>query len=254
MTAMDRDAIDRAAKLLDKARRTGNRLDRLPETSRPRNAAEAYAIQLATVTAMGDSVAGWKVAASAEYGLLIGILVRSRVFADGAAIASAGMSMRGVEVEIAFRFDQPLPPRERAYERSEVEAAVTAFPAIEIVDTRYRDYHGMPAIERAADFMSNGGFVAGAARDDWRSFDLAKLEACLTIDGVEIVRRVGGHAAGDPLIPAIALANHLRLSTGIAPGLVTTTGTYTGLEVAGANSVVEGTFAGFGSVTCRFVA
>ena len=252
-TAMDRDAIDRAAKLLDKARRTGKRLDRLPETSRPRSAVEAYAIQLATVAEMGDSMAGWKVAASAEYGLLIGILVRSRVFEDEAAISSAArMSMRGVEAEIAFRFDQTLPPRELTYERADVEAAVTAFPAIEIVDSRFRDYHGTPVIDRAADFMSNGGFVVGSARDDWRSFDLAKLEARLTIDGVEIVRRVGGHSAGDPLIPAIALANYLRTSTGAPAGMVTTTGTFTGLEFANVNSVVQATFEGFGSVTCQF--
>jgi 2-keto-4-pentenoate hydratase len=251
-TAMDRDAIDRAAKLLDKARRTGNRLDRLPETSRPRSAVEAYAIQLATVAEMGGSIAGWKVAVSAEYGLLIGILVRSRVFQHGTAISSTRLSMRGVEAEIAFRFDQTLPPRELTYERADVEAAVTAFPAIEIVDSRFRDYHGTLVIDRAADFMSNGGFVVGSARDDWRSFDLAKLEARLTIDGVEIVRRVGGHSAGDPLIPAIALANYLRTSTGAPAGMVTTTGTFTGLEFAKVNSVVQATFEGFGSVTCQF--
>jgi 2-keto-4-pentenoate hydratase len=249
---MDQDAIALAAKLLDRARRTGNRLDRLPEPSRPRSAAEAYTIQLATVAEMGDSVAGWKVAISAEYGLLIGILVRSRVFEDGAAISSAQLSMLGVEAEIAFRFDHALPPRESTYERADVEAAVTAFPAIEIVDSRYRDYHGTPVIERAGDFMSNGGFVVGAARNDWRSFDLAKLEARLTIDGVEIVRRVGGHAAVDPLDPAIALANHLRLLSGVPAGMVTTTGTYTGLEFAKGNSVVRATFEGFGSATCQF--
>ena len=155
---MDQAAIDRAATLLDRARRTASRLDRLPEGSRPRTAGEAYAIQIATVAAMGDSLAGWKVAVSAGYGLMMGIIVRSRIFQDGAAIPSAGMSMRGVEAEIAFRFDRDLPPRERPYERSDIEAAVTAFPAIEIVDTRFRDYNSTPAIERAADFMSNGGF------------------------------------------------------------------------------------------------
>ncbi len=250
---MDRSAIIQAAKFLHQAWETGIRLDRLPPTSRPRNAAEAWAIQLAAVSAMGEKVGGWKVAASAEYGLLVGILVGSRIFKDGARIAAAQMPMLGIEAEIAFRFDRPLPAREAAYERAEIEAAVTAFPAIEIVDTRFQDYQGTPVIERAADFMSNGGFVAGPAREDWRSFNLSGLEVRLIIDGVEIVHRVGGHAAGDPLNAAIALANQLRLSTGIPAGTVATTGTYTGLEYATANSVVRATFEGFGSASCEFL-
>lgn len=249
---MKPDDVLRAAKALHGARKTGIRLDRLPETARPRNAAEALAIQLATVAELGDTVAGWKVATSAEYGVMIGCLLGSRVFKNGAAIAAASMPMLGIEAEIAFRFDRPFPPRDLAYERVEIEAGVTAFPAIEIVDTRFRDYEGTPAIERTADFMSNGGFVAGTARDDWRTFDLAHLEVTLVIDGAERVRRVGGHVAGDPLIPAVALVNTLRASSGIQAGTFVTTGTYTGLERAKAGSVVEVTFRGFGTVACSF--
>jgi 2-keto-4-pentenoate hydratase len=251
---MDSRATKEAAGLLAEAWRTGKRIDRLPEPSRPRNAAEAYAIQLATIAEMGDSVAGWKVAMSQDYDLLIGILAQSRVFEDGAAISSAPMAMIGIEAEIAFRFARPLPPRERAYERSEVEAAVTAFPAIEIVDSRFTSYDGTPVIDRAADFMSNGAFIAGAAREDWRAIDLAKLEARLSIDGIEVVRGIGGHASGDPLIPAIAFSNHFRSSSGVAAGQMVTTGTFTGLQFAQRNSIVSATFVGFGDASCRFVA
>ena len=254
MTAMDSEATTAAAKMLTDARRSGGLIDRLPQPSRPQNAAEAYAIQLEIVARMGDGVAGWKVAQSPEYELLIGVLVRSRIFADGAAISSAGMAMIGVEAEIAFRFDEALPPRERAYERAEIVAATTAFPAIEIVDSRFKDYQGTPVIERAADFMSNGAFVSGAARDDWRAFDLATLEACIAIDGVDIARQIGGHPSGDPLLPAIALCNRLRLSSGIVAGQVVTTGSFTGLQFAKSNSVVSASFTGFGGAHCRFLA
>lgn len=249
---MDREATTIAAAMLADARRSGSLLDRLAAPSRPQNAAEAYAIQLETMARMGDGLAGWKVAESPEYELLIGVLVSSRMFSEGATITSAGMAMIGVEAEIAFRFDQALPPRERAYEREDVEAATTAFPAIEIVDSRFKDYYGTSVIERAADFMSNSAFVSGAARDDWRAFDLGKLEACLTVDGVEMVRRIGGHASGDPLVPAIALCNRLRLSSGIAAGQVVTTGSFTGLQFVKPNSVVSASFAGFGAAHCQF--
>lgn len=161
--------------------------------------------------------------------------------------------MLGVEAEIAFRFDTPLAPRDRAYERADVAAAVTALPAIEIVDTRFASYEGTPVIERAADFMSNGGLVTGPARNDWRAFDLEKLEASVAVDGVEIVRRVGGAPGGDPMIPAVALVNALRLSGGAPAGMVVTTGSYTGLEYAHRDSAVGARFEGFGAVGLRFV-
>jgi len=249
---MEQTAILQAAKALHEARQAGTRLDRLPEFAQPQNVADAWAIQLATVKELGETVAGWKVGLSPEHGVFVGILIGSRIFKNGASIAAAEVPMLGIEAEIAFRFDRALPSREREYGREEIAAAVTAFPAIEIVDTRFRDYAATPILERTADFMSNGGFVAGPLRDDWRSFDLAKLEVRLTIDGVERVRRVGGHPTGDPLIPAIALVNVLRASTGVTEGAVATTGSYTGLEYAGRDSTVEVAFTGFREIGCRF--
>lgn len=240
-----------AATLFAEARATRSLLAELPPASRPKDASDAYAIQLETLARLKDGLAGWKVALSKPYELLYAALLRSRVFEDGATVPSDSMSMAGVEAEIALRFDNALPPRERSYDRDEIVAAVSAFAAIEILDTRFRDYNGAPEIDRAADFMSNSAFVFGACREDWRSFDLGSLEARLEIDGKELVRAVGGHAAGDPLIPAIALANTLRHSTGIPIGRVATTGTYTGLNFVDKNCAVRATFSGFGSASCR---
>jgi 2-keto-4-pentenoate hydratase len=245
------EAVREAARLLIEARDSGILLDRLPEDSRPKNAGDAYAIQLETVARMGARLSGWKVALSKEYDLLMAALVEPRTFEDGATIPSARMSIVGVEAEIAFRFDKALPPREAPYETAEVAEAVTAFPAIEILDTRFRDYHGTSVIDRAADFMSNSAFVVGRTRPDWRDFDLAKANVRLEIDGVETVRVTGGHASGDPLIPAIALANHLRKTDGVPSGYVMTTGSYTGLQFIKKDSFVKATFAGFGEVGCR---
>ena len=250
---MDTHAIRRAARLLAKAWQSGERLKRLPPNARPQNATEAYSIQLALIEGIGDSLAGWKVAISPEHGLMMGILVHSRVFESGGQVPSKPFSQLGVEAEIAFRFDVSMPPRNLAYQRADVAASVTALPAIEIVDTRFTTYDGTPVIERAADFMSNGGLVTGRARGDWRSFDLENLEASVAIDGVEIVRRVGGHASRNPLIPTIALVNQLRLSEGVPAGTMVTTGTYTGLEYARKESAVRASFEGFGDANFRFV-
>jgi 2-keto-4-pentenoate hydratase len=250
---MNVEVIKTAADLLARAWRTGERLERLPEPCRPRDAAEAFAVQAAFVDAIGDSLAGWKVAASPEHGLLIGMIVRSRVFADGAAIDTKPFSIRGLEAEIAFRFDRTLPPREHLYTREDVADAVTALPAIEIVDTRFASYEGTPAIERAADFMSNGALVTGAVRADWRDFDPSALEAFVAIDGRDQVRRVGGHPARDPLIPTIALVNQLQRSTGVAAGMIVTAGSFTGMTLAPAHCSVEAGFSGFGATRCKLV-
>lgn len=154
--------------------------------------------------------------------------------------------MLGIEAEIAFRFDRAFPPRKQPFERDEVAAAVTAFPAIEIVGSRFCSYADTPPIVRVADYMSNAAFVAGRPRPDWRSFDLKTLEASLSIDGIEVVRRVGGNA-NDPLDQAVALVNALRAKGGIAAGKFVTTGTYTGLSKAIPARSMRAVFAGFGS-------
>ncbi len=176
-----------------------------------------------------------------------GVILRSRVIPSGGSIAASRVPLAGVEAEIAFRFDRAVEPRERAYDYAEVAAAVTAFPAIEIVDSRFRDYRGAPLIERIADCVSNGAFVEGAPQARWREFDLSTLEARLEIAGQVIVRRTGGHPAGDPLLPAIALVNDLRRSSGVCAGQVMTTGTYTGLNFARPGQRVNVVFEGFGS-------
>jgi 2-keto-4-pentenoate hydratase len=244
---MDQDAIHRAAALLIEARRTGVLLVGLPSSCRPQDLGDAQAIQDATVTALGEDVAGWKVGAPLDGGIVRGALLRSRIIPNGGSIAAARVPLLGVEAEVAFRFDRALEPRELPYKYAEVASAVTAFPAIEIVDSRFRDYRGAPLLERIADCVSNGAFVEGPAQLMWTKFDLSKLDARLEIDGSVVVQRAGGHPAGDPLLPAIDLVNDLRHSTGVGVGKIMTTGTYTGLNFAKPGQRVRAVFEGFGS-------
>jgi 2-keto-4-pentenoate hydratase len=245
---MDQAAITQAAELLIVARRTGRLLERLPASCSPGTLDDAFAIQDATIAALGETVAGWKVSI-ADGRAVRGAIIGSRVFASGARIAAAAMPLLGVEAEIAFRFARDLPPRKYSY--AEIADAVTAFAAIEIVDSRFSTYPDLPIMDRNADCVSNGGFVHGPAAADWRKLDLKDIAVTLTIDGEEIVRRNGGHPAGDPLLPAVALVN--ELTEGAKAGQIVTTGTYTGLNFAKPGQTVAATFAGFGTVAVSFV-
>jgi len=244
---MDRAAVAQAAELLVAARRSGRLLDRLPASCAPQSLDDAFAIQDATVAALGETVAGWKVSLI-DGRAVRGAIMGSRVFESGARIPAADMPLLGIEAEIAFRFERDLPPRQYGY--AEVADAVTAFAAIEIVASRFRDYPDLPPMDRNADFVSNGGFVRGPASADWRKLDLKDVAVTLTIGGKEIVRRNGGHPAGDPLLPAVALVN--ALPGGMKAGQFVTTGTYTGLNFAQPGQEAAATFAGFGTVQVSF--
>lgn len=249
---MNVHAIQDAAKLLIGARRTGALLDGLPASGQPATVAAAHALQDATVAALGDMVAGWKIAIAADGSVMRGVLLRSRVFASPGRVRTALVPLLGVEAEIAFRFEREMPPRDRDYGYAEVADAVTAMAAIEVVDSRFKSYRDTPLLHRLADCMSNGAFVQGTLQSRWRDFDLAELHVTLAIDGTVIVDRTGGHPALDPLLPAVALVNHLKTRDGVRAGQVMTTGTYTGLNFARPGQAVAATFDGFGSAQVSF--
>lgn len=248
---MNRTAIEEAAGLLVRAR-SGPRLARLPEPCHPATVAEAHAIQEAAAAQLGEAIGGWKVALTPDGEVARGALVQSRVVPSGASLPASQVPLLGVECEVAFRFERALPARTAPYGYEEVAAAVTAFLAIEVVDSRFHTYPATPLLDRIADFMSNGAFVRGADIAAWRSVDLVRLDVELVVDGESVVRQVGGHNAKDPLLPALALVNALRTEGGVAAGKVVTTGTYTGLHHVKPGQAVQAIFHGVGSVAIRF--
>ncbi|MBV8834903.1 MAG: fumarylacetoacetate hydrolase family protein [Alphaproteobacteria bacterium] len=245
---MDGSAIQSAARALVEARRTGRLLVTLP--ARPQTVADAHAIQDASLALLGDTITGWKVSV-ADGEVSRAALLGSRTLPSPARLSVKDVPMLGLEAEIAFRFDRTLMPREQPYEKDEIAAAVTAFAAIEVVDTRFANFAEASPLDRVADFMANGAFVTGTVRPDWRSIDLAALKATLSINGVTVVEQTGGHVTRDPIIPAIALINALR-AEGIPKGRVITTGTFTGLYVAKPGDRVVASFEGFGSAELQF--
>jgi len=241
-------AIAEAAALLVAAETDRRPLERLPEACRPATVEDALAIQREIVAQKKDRVAGWKVGAVVEGTLTYGVLLASRVLQSPAHLDAASAPLLGMESEIAFRFHRDLPPRDAPYAYEDIADHVVAFAAIEVVATRFTSYRGTPFMERLADRMSNGAFVVGPEQEAWRALDLRALPVTLQFDDAIVVQRRGGHTAGDPLLPAVALANVLRTTTGVAAGQVMTTGTYTGLEFARPGMRIRTTFAGVGSV------
>jgi 2-keto-4-pentenoate hydratase len=244
-----REAVD----LFLRARTSGELIDALPGSCKPRNLDDAHAIQEATVAALADPVAGWKVALPLDGRTVRGAILASRVFASGSEVSARTTPLLGIEAEIAFRFDLDLPDRAAPYTREDVERAVTAFVALEIVDSRFRDYRGTPLLDRIADCVSNGAFVRGDVQPQWREIDVVDIPVRLEIDGVTVVERIGGHPARDPLLPAIDLVNDLRRRGGVRAGQFTTTGSYTGLHFGKVGERATAVFDGFGRAEVHLV-
>jgi len=229
------------------ARRTGRRIAALPLGSEPRELAEAHALQDATVAKLDERIAGWKVAFGKDREVMRGIIVGSRMLASPASLPASEVPMLGVEGEIAFVFNRDLPPRSTDYSREEVSAATIPLVGIEIVSSRFEDYSKAPLLDRTADCMSNGAFIAGTRRRDWQQVDLSKLKATLRVNGKIVVQKTGSHPTVDPILPAVALVNLLRHTSGVNKGQLVTTGTCTGLYFAAPGDAIEVSFTELGS-------
>jgi 2-keto-4-pentenoate hydratase len=249
---MDRAAIDAASETLANAWKSGRLIDRLPEGTQPQSAEEAFVIQDAMIARLKEKIVGFKVARPPNQPWLVGSILEPRLFASGAKIPSQLTPLRGIECEIAFRFERGLPPRATDYTYEEAADAATAFIGFEIVDSRFRDYKSAALFDKTADLQSNGAFVTGPVAPGWRKLDLETIEVVLRINGEVKVQGKGGHPAKDPLIPAVALANVKRHTTGVAAGQFATTGTYTGLIFANPGDVVSASFEGIGTVEFSF--
>lgn len=245
--------IRAAVRIFVEARRTGRRIDALPSELRPGNSDDAHRIQEATIAELGEEVAGWKTNLNAEGVTLRGAIFASRVFQSPAVVPVKLCPLMGVEPEIAFRFNHAMPARGNAYSREEVAAAVTAFPAIEIVDSRFAGYPDVPEYDKTADCVSNGGFVTGSPLANWREIDLVNLPVKMSAGDETLADVVGGHPRNDPLAPAVELVNELRHSTGVEPGRFMTTGSYCGLLIGRASVPIIAVFGSIGRVEVRFV-
>jgi 2-keto-4-pentenoate hydratase len=244
--------IDTAVGIFVEARRTGRLIDALPSGTGPETADDAHRIQEATIAALSEQTAGWKTAKSSDGSVLRGAIFRSRTFESPARVPAALCPLLGVEPEIAYRFDTPIAPREAPYSREEVAAVVTAFPAIEIVDSRFAGYPDVPEYHKTADCVSNGGFVYGPPIANWRDVDLINLPVRVTAGDDVLADVVGGHPRADPLLPAVDLVNDLSSGPGIEAGRFVTTGSYCGLLKGRPGVPIACRFGGIGDVELLF--
>ncbi|MGG5807946.1 2-keto-4-pentenoate hydratase [Falsiroseomonas sp. CW058] len=243
------DATRQAAEALLAVRRGAPRIPDLGALA-PADEAGALAVQRAVLAGNGGSIGGWKCAFPPGKPHSCAMLDSRGIRPAPTGWAVPPGETIGIETEIAFRMGRDLPARATPYGREEVvDAIAAAFPAMEMVATRFIDLTKVPFLDNMADGIAHAGLVLGAEVPGWREMDLGALTVRQTCGGAVQVEKVGGNPAGDPLVSLIALANHLpRFGLHLRAGEVVTTGSCTGLIWVKGRQRVTGGFAGFGEV------
>lgn len=211
-------------------------IDGLPEDCRPDTVDEGYEIQAALASLASATPAGWKIAATSTAGQkhigvdgpLAGRLWQSKLHESGTTLPAGHLHMAVVEAEFAFRLGRDLPGGDGDYPVDAVMDAVAALhPAIEIPDSRFRDFTVVGAAQLIADNGCTEYCVLGPeAPPAWREVDLPAHPVVVTIDGVEAATGTGANALGDPRLALTWLANdRVRHGVPLAAGDVVITGT-----------------------------
>lgn len=259
---LDKGQIAAASRTLHDHWRAGTKLGNLDASVRPRDRTEGYAIQAAIENYSSGSLFGWKIAATSEAGQkhinvdgpMAGRILPDTVIPDGGTASMTGNEMRVAEPEFAFRMRADLPPRPSPYSvREVVDSVGTLHPAIEIPDSRFKDFVSAGAAQIIADNACAHLFVLGPpTTSDWRGLDLVEEKPVIALRGKRYVGH-GKNVLGDPLIALTWLANELRqLGLTLRAGEVVTTGTCHPPLPIEAGDLLQGDFGSIGKVSVAF--
>ena len=236
------------------ARRTRHPIDNLPTGLTPTDAAEISFVQDHLAASFGD-IGGWKIGApTPDATPTFAPMPLAWMAPTDAQLSGDHWRYRGLEAEVAFLVGHDLPPRAVPYTREEALGAMAScHPAIEILETAFAHPANVPRESLMADLQLHGGFVYGAAFENWRTVDFQTESVYLTVDGIVREERTGSNTSGDLLRLLPWLANEGSLRTGgLRKGQWITTGSWTGNTPADSTSPVAAVFSTLGRVDLRF--
>ena len=179
-----------------------------------------------------------------------GFLLDTMSFADGETIPYASLLQPRAEVEIAFVLAADLAGGESpAAVREAVDHAVAA---IEIVDSRVRDWD-IKITDTVADNASSGAFVLGAEAVSLSEFEPREATMTLTSEGEELSSGVGAACLGDPLNALAWLARAAaEYGSPLRAGDIVLSGALGPLASIAPGQVLTAEISSLGTVTARF--
>lgn len=254
------NSVKQAAQLLFDARRDGRQLDSLPEGARPASKQDALDIQDAILALGTDSVSAWKVGAPAPgAAVTVAPIATSLIHASGVALPSGKRHNFVIESELAFRLGADLPVRDKDYSADEVLAALDGvMVAIEVVESRYQEWPDVDPLWHLADMQANDCLVLGEVMATPADLDCISQPVRLEVNGSVRLERKGGLMSESPFWVIAAAASSMGTrgaplsGRGFKAGDVITTGSWTGVEAAGAGQSIKVSFAGLGEASMTY--
>ncbi|HSF93961.1 MAG TPA: 2-keto-4-pentenoate hydratase [Thermohalobaculum sp.] len=252
---MPSDAEHNLAQALIEARRSGRKVGLDAIGGGPADAAAAYRIQAEVARAVGP-VAAWKTGRKSPGGeQTLAPIFAGTVRQSPASFGADELWLIGIELEIAFRVEKPLPPVGAPDFEARARGCVSAVAAIEVVDTRLADHQAAGPLAKLADNQINAGLVIGSPRADWQGLDLTTPQARLTFGGEAVIdgpRQVPG---GDAFATFCTFARMVgEQCGGLQVGQCVTTGSLNGLPFIERGTRVAGWIEGLGEVAVDFPA
>jgi len=216
----------------------------------PQRIENAYAVQAGVMRALGAN-GGFKTSRpdKAEPNVMAPIPA-IHIRPSPAHYEAAEMRLCGIEIEIAFRIDEELPnPAVPDYE-AQLRRAVSAVPAIEMVDTRIAEHESAGAMTKLADNRFGFGLVLGHPVKAFDRLNLTDPAISFEVDGVQI-GPAAGRIPGD--VDAFQVLKDFLAVVGdhcggVKPGMYVTTGALSGLHWTTKGVDVRGSIAGLGDV------
>ena len=192
----------------------------------PHDIFAAYTTQSRVAETLGAEVSGWKAGIRPDGTPMAAPIYAHMMKTSGATWLRPPAGQLAVEVELALRLEDDLPPRTRPYKRDEVAGAVSeVLIGVELLHSRIGGNDNPPFFLFLADNLGNAGYVTGDALRNFRALDLARLRCRVTVDGAVRHDRAGGHPQNDPFAPVVAcLGQGLMGLGGFRAGQIITTG------------------------------
>lgn len=256
ISSFEHDRMTQAAELLLRARRDLEPIHNLPEDLRPRNLAEAYALQDIVALALGP-LGGWKIGAPSPDAtpLYAPMPLWGGYAYSGQTISRNFRRLRGIEAEIAFLIGRDLPVREHPYTRDDVVSAIaSAHPAIELLESAFADPDHADRLSVLGDLQMNGGFAYGPPIPDWQSIDFAGESVAVYVGDERRFDGTASNTAGTDLLRLVLwLANEGAARTGgLREGQWVTTGSWSGKTYAMSGQTATVSFSHCGEVRITF--
>jgi len=261
--ALSRTDIEALAAHLEGAEQAVRDVTKITDDHPAMDWADAYAIQdeiRRRKEARGQRTAGLK-AGFTSFAKMRQMGVDSPVFGfisdymartEGADIAASAFIHPKVEAEICVVTKAPL--RGPGCHIGAALAAIDfVLPAVEIIDSRYRDFK-FDLKSVIADNTSASGFVVGTRSRNIEALDLPTLGVVMEKNGKIVSMAAGAAVVGHPAAAVAMLANHLgKQGREIPAGTFIMTGGVTEAIAVSAGDHINVRFQDLGSVSMRFV-